>query len=779
MWLVLLALWPGCSSTNNPSGLPTVVVTRDDTVITRSCWIEIPPDTVIADKNGDGVLHVRADGVTVRFKAGSVLRGAPTGTPWDQLTGIGIRVNGHRGVTVEDARVHGFKQGLVATRADNLVVAGGNYSDNYRQHLKSTPAAEDGDDWLFPHHNDQTKWREEYGGAVCIESSSHVTVRDIHVRRGQNGIILDRVNESSIYDNDCSFLSGWGLAMWRSSGNTISRNALDFCVRGHSEGVYNRGQDSAGILCFEQCNNNVFAENSVTHGGDCFFGFAGHEAIGETWMNQERERLRKETGKQEVDDLIHPPDDLVKKLSPLGCNRNLLVGNDFSYSPAHGIEMTFSEGNRFVRNRLVENAICGIWGGYSSDSLIAENEFTGNGGMAYGLERGAINMEHAAGNLIASNRFVNNKAAVHLWRNESALMKFPGVAGTERGVTDNAIIGNRFEINQDVRFGKLGRDEKLVVLQLRDSKGGHVTGNRYAGNEVRLTHPQAVEFAVAKGAEPATSAAPANYTIPAYRIAGKKHPVGARAHLRGRSQIIMDEWGPWDHESPLLRPTKTAPGEHTFELLGINAPLTATVLAGNVTPSVDSGETSRIRLQGNPGVSSYRVRLSAGPFSRELSGTLIATDWGLKVFPWDTANDPRTNLTAWRALADGLAAMTASTPALDFPFGWGGPRTVKLSEQLTAQGPGNDHFGMIARTRMTLPAGRWRFTTQSDDGIRIRVNDTTVIENWTWHGPTTDQGTFVQPRSGEVEIVVEYFEIDGFATLRVDMAQDASNSGSP
>jgi len=40
---------------------------------------------------------------------------------------------------------------------------------------------------------------------------------------------------------------------------------------------------------------------------------------------------------------------------------NLLVGNDFSYAPAHGIEMTFSFGNVFYHNRLVENAICGIW----------------------------------------------------------------------------------------------------------------------------------------------------------------------------------------------------------------------------------------------------------------------------------------------------------------------------------------------------------------------------------------------------------------------------------
>ena len=47
-----------------------------------------------------------------------------------------------------------------------------------------------------------------------------------------------------------------------------------------------------------------------------------------------------------------------------------------------------------------------------------------------------------------------------------------------------------------------------------------------------------------------------------------------------------------------------------------------------------------------------------------------------------------------------------------------------------------------------------------------------VIENWTWHGPTTDEGVFTQPRAGEVDLVVEHFEIDGFATLRVDIAAE-------
>lgn len=752
--------------------MPVVAVAVDDARITQSCVIEIPAGTVVTDSNGNGVIHIKADNLVIRFQMGSVLRGAPATAPWDQLTGVGIRVDGCTNVTIEGAMVHGFKNGLVASHADGLKINGGNFSDNFRQRLKSTPAAEDGSDWMFPHNNDQEKWRDQYGGAVCVEHSSNIAIRDILVRRGQNGIIIDHVVDSKIYDNDCSFLSGWGLAIWKSSRNMVSRNAFDFCVRGHVEGVYNRGQDSAGILCFEQCNDNVFAENSVTHGGDGFFGFAGKEALGERWMDRERERLRRETGGQDVDDLIKIPGELARRMSALGCNRNLLIGNDFSYAPAHGIEMTFSEGNRFVRNRIVENAICGVWGGYSSGTLIAENEFSGNGGMAYGLERGAINMEHAANNLIISNRFVNNKCGVHLWwKDNPGLLKLPGVAGGEQRVIGNVIAGNEFELNSQVPFAGLGENDKLIVLQLRDpSHGANVFSNAWFANGVQLSHPQAVEFAVEPGCEPVETGTMPTYEIPSMKLPGVKRPVGARVALRGRNQIIMDEWGPWDHLSPLIRAASAGSNQRAYEVFGVTALQQPVVLDGNVRVEVGAATstgTQRIVITAPPGVSSYRIALAGDGISRELSGTMVATEWRAQFFPWKI--DPREDLAGWRQLADGPGAVTVTAAGLDFPYGWGGPKDQKLGDTVFQSSLGVDHFGMIARTRLNLPKGRWLFKTLSDDGIRVIVAGKPVIENWAWHGPTPNEGFFQQSADGDVEIRIEHFEIDGYSTLKLDI----------
>lgn len=556
MRMILLAALLSAPGWAAETTLRNIVVTEDNAVIRESCIVDIPPGVVIFDTDGNGVLQIEADDITVRFASTSELRGAARSAPGNELRGVGIRINGHKNVRIEDAKVHGFKNGLVAIDADGLFITGGDFSDNYRQRLKSTRAGESGEDWLYPHHNDERKWRDEYGGAVCIENAKNVTVRRIKVRRGQNGILLDRVEDSFIYDNDCSFLSGWGLALWMSSRNQIQRNAFDFCVRGHFEDVYNRGQDSAGILCFEQSNENVFAENSATHGGDGFFGFAGRAAIGETWWNQERERLRKATGRDQVDNLIKPEPEMARELSARGCNGNILIGNDFSYASAHGIELTFSETNQILKNRIVENAICGFWGGYSSGTLIAENTFARNGGMGYGLERGAINMEHAADNLILRNDFVNNKCAIHLWwDNDGALMRYPGVAGNERGVTGNIIAGNHFEMNHDLDFKRMRASAKLPVLQLRDSTLTNLHGNFYFDNDVKLKHPLAIEFALDEGLEIARAGDKIpSYQIPKYPKLGITQPVGARRQLRDRRYIQMDEWGPKEYASGKVTP---------------------------------------------------------------------------------------------------------------------------------------------------------------------------------------------------------------------------------
>lgn len=198
---------------------------------------------------------------------------------------------------------------------------------------------------------------------------------------------------------------------------------------------------------------------------------------------------------------------------------------------------------------------------------MVENEIIGNGGMAYGLERGGINLEHASGNRILGNLFRNNKCAIHLWwDNDGALLSSPGVAGNDRGVSSNVIAKNTFLLTADHPFRNLRPAERLVVLQLRDEGTNRVRNNLYFGNRVTLAVSNAVELEARPGIELIT-----NGTVPAARFPhlqrlGRSRPVGSRTGLRGRDQIILGEWGPWDHESPLLRPRRSTTGSARYEI---------------------------------------------------------------------------------------------------------------------------------------------------------------------------------------------------------------------
>ncbi len=104
---------------------------------------------------------------------------------------------------------------------------------------------------------------------------------------------------------------------------------------------------------------------------------------------------------------------------------------------------------------------------------------------------------------------------------------------------------------------------------------------------------------------------------------------------------------------------------------------------------------------------------------------------------------------------------------LDLAYGHGGPtNALKLDNAGALKA---DHFGMIATTTIPLTKGRWRITTLSDDGVRVLADGKPVIENWTWHAPTTDNGILTLDADREVAFTVEHFELDGYSVLKFDI----------
>jgi len=100
----------------------------------------------------------------------------------------------------------------------------------------------------------------------------------------------------------------------------------------------------------------------------------------------------------------------------------------------------------------------------------------------------------------------------------------------------------------------------------------------------------------------------------------------------------------------------------------------------------------------------------------------------------------------------------------------GGNPQLEAATSTSTNGPGGgspsagDDHALRATASFDLPAGRYTLSTLSDDGVRVLVDDKVLFENWTWHHTTEDAGS-IQLTGGVHKVVVEYFEINGAATL--------------
>jgi hypothetical protein len=213
--------------------------------------------------------------------------------------------------------------------------------------------------------------------------------------------------------------------------------------------------------------------------------------------------------------------------------------------------------------------------------------------------------------------------------------------------------------------------------------------------------------------------------------------------LQGRQNIIMTEWGPWDHESPLVRKVQDTGDSLRYDLHNVSANTTVTIEGDGVHGQSSEGPNATVFILSatRPGAHPYLLRVKDGDWQQEIRGTLVSATWDVAFFQWTESTDPRTDIAAWRELSRSRTAVSGRVKQLVFKYAWDGPSEQNLSNAITTAKLGVDHFGMIARTQLPLSAGTWEFATLSDDGIRVIVDGKQVIENWAWHGPTRDVWT--------------------------------------
>ncbi|MDA7625729.1 right-handed parallel beta-helix repeat-containing protein, partial [bacterium] len=480
------------------------------------------------DSLNQPVLTIEGKNIVVDFND-AIIAGSNDKKWPNEFYGLAILIKNSQNITLKNANIRGFKIAVLAENVDSLKIENCNFGYNYRQKLKSIRERENLSDWLSYHQNDQDEWLR-YGMGIYLKNCNNALVKNVHITGGQNGLMMTQCNNGLFYNNEINFNSGIGIGLYRSSNNQLLHNKLDWNVRGYSHGFYSRGQDSAGILVYEQSNENTFAFNSATHSGDGFFLWAGQTTM--------------DTGEG-------------------GCNRNLIYGNDFSHAPTNGIEVTFSS-NKLIKNILTECRY-GVWGGYSYQTLIEKNKIED---CEYGMA-----FEHGNNNLIIDNRFNNSKIGVQLserdkqpndWgfsknrdissRNYHLLYnRFDNIEKPLNIVNTKKVLIEKNHIWSEVGdFPKSKGNEKIVIY---DNKGWNSLKNpRWNINGDLIENEE--EWL---------------YVTDEINIEKLKDGLNAflpENHPRGRQYILINEWGPYDFKYPVIWLREINENKYTFLLLG-------------------------------------------------------------------------------------------------------------------------------------------------------------------------------------------------------------------
>ncbi len=707
----LLALFTSCCTR---ATAPPQVELKKGLVIKSSVFIKTAFYVINGtDSLNEPVIIISGNNITVDFN-NAELHGSNDRQLPNRFYGLALLIKGNN-ITLKHARISGYKVAVMACACRDLRIEYSDFSYNFRQHLQSDWLKEDVSDWMSYHHNEQDEWLR-YGAGIYLKDCTGCNINNNKIIGGQCGLMMMRCNEGMIFDNDFSFNSGIGIGLYRSSRNNILHNKLDFNVRGYSHGFYYRGQDSAGILAFEQCNDNSIAFNSVTHSGDGFFLWAGQTTM--------------DSGEG-------------------GCNGNVLYKNDFSYAPTNGVEVTFSRNT--IRENIIRECDNGIWGGYSWGTSIIGNLIEKN--------NTGIAIEQGQKNAINDNLFRDNiKDGIKLWARKTQPPDWGYANKRDTRSRDYWITNNRFEHENNAI--QVTRTDSIMILD-----------NNFTLCKKQLKTDTTVTSLVSGNRQMDYQFLPNK--LPPVINTWKRSSIPAANFQKGRNQMRITEWGPYDFKYPIIFLKQIdSNGIYHFDVLGpkgtwriVDTKDISDLSAkeGSFPASITARRTGT-DVQLNAAFSGERFtdqfgkeQMARAPYAFSFRDFQPEIDWTVNWFSWDTRHDPNKDYVKFKTVFSNPPLKTEHTRKIAYTW-WG-----EIGPHLPA-----DSFATVAVATIDVKKGNYQIGVTADDLVKVFVDGRLVIDFWDVTQYKNDEDAHHDATvalNGRHEIRIEHVENSGYATL--------------
>lgn len=115
----------------------------------------------------------------------------------------------------------------------------------------------------------------------------------------------------------------------------------------------------------------------------------------------------------------------------------------------------------------------------------------------------------------------------------------------------------------------------------------------------------------------------------------------------------------------------------------------------------------------------------------------------------------------------GSPVLLRNDRAIDFDWGYGSPDSTVPA----------DLFAVRWRRRVRFSEGTYRFRVRADDGVRLWVAGNLLLDRW--YGGYSDDSVTLHIEAGEHEVLLEYFELQGIAKVRLTWEKQEEKKGTP